>query len=170
MAWQWPWVAGQALGRRPHTVKGPEIGRHPNTCPAGEWCLDSGGESKRGWSLVGPVSTKVFVKIPRMRDTHCGRGHRQSLAMRFTSTFKSAWFIAMSNGAIDSIRTASNAILLSRIPPRYVARCCGINYGIPLRSLWSTYAASTVSRQDNRCPRGRRSQGSQWCATRLSVR
>ena len=29
-------MAGNGLGRQPHTVKGPEIGRHPNPSPAGE--------------------------------------------------------------------------------------------------------------------------------------
>jgi len=35
------WVAGNGLGWRPHTVKGPEIGHHPNPFPAGERCWDS---------------------------------------------------------------------------------------------------------------------------------
>ena len=34
-------VAGDRLGRRSPTVKGPEIGRCPNLSPAGQHCLDS---------------------------------------------------------------------------------------------------------------------------------
>jgi len=34
-------LAGDGLGWRPHAVKGPEIGRHPNPSPADEFCWNS---------------------------------------------------------------------------------------------------------------------------------
>jgi len=40
-------VAGDGLGRQPHTVKGPEIGSHPNPSPAGErWLKSNEGRSE----------------------------------------------------------------------------------------------------------------------------
>jgi len=101
--------AALQLGWRPHTVKGPEIGRHPNASPAGEWRLNSGGKAKRGWLLAESVSTNFSAEIPQMGDTQTEQKRRESTAMRLSSAPKSAGFVAIFNRAIYSIRESAYA-------------------------------------------------------------
>jgi len=60
------WLAGDGLGWRPHAVKGPEIGRHPNPSPADEFCWNSKVEPRiQGVVEVGLAAEGVVEVFAR---------------------------------------------------------------------------------------------------------